>query len=576
MRRTSFQHVQPKVSGNGKAGASDAQKQTRSRGGKKTPPQAAVLLSLVKDQVFFHAPDLTAFAVVRVEVDGQEHEETLPVKRQDFRNWLARQFYLKTKKAASGGILQDVLNVLEGRARYEGEQRNVWCRTAQDNGKVYIDLADREWRVVEVDAGGWRIVNDSPIHFRRPRGMLALPEPRKGGTLDELRPFLNLDPEKEDWVLVVGWLVQAIHPTGPYPVLNLHGEQGSAKSTISRVLRELIDPSKAPLRTVPRDERDLVIAASNSWLMTLDNLSNLGRDGWLSDALCRLSTGGGFATRELYTDSDEILLDVQRPVVLNGIEELALRPDLLDRGIVFHLPELPEHARRTEREFWGRFSEAKHRIFGALLTALSLALRHRDEVATEGLPRMADFAQLAEAAGRGLGWAPGTFLDAYEDNRNEVNSRALEASILYDPLRTLLAGKTRWQGTGQQLLEELTREVPEKKAKSRGWPKMPHVLSGMLRRIMKNLRKDGIRLEFGRDGSKRNDRIIVISVEQSCKRASEASESVRTETPDDQLAQGWPDEAELSDASDASDAETHNDSMNAEDDEILEGIDPFF
>jgi hypothetical protein len=110
-----------------------------------------------------------------------------------------------------------------------------------------------------------------------------------------------------------------------------------------RVLRALVDPNTAALRTTPRDERDLVIAANNGWLMALDNLSHL--PDWLSDALCRLATGNGFATRELYTDAEEAIFATQRPIVKNGIEELATRGDLLDRSIVLYLPTIAEDQR---------------------------------------------------------------------------------------------------------------------------------------------------------------------------------------------------------------------------------------
>ncbi|HKF95677.1 MAG TPA: hypothetical protein VKB96_14000 [Gammaproteobacteria bacterium] len=147
-----------------------------------------------------------------------------------------------------------------------------------------------------------------------------------------------------------GRLVVAMRPTGPYPVLILQGEQGTAKSTAAKVLRLLIDPSAAPLRTAPRDERDLMIAARNGWIIALDNLSGLS--SWLSDALCRIATGGGVSTRELYSDTDEVLIDVQRPIILNGIDDIATRQDLIDRSIIINLEPIPENKRKPEAEFW--------------------------------------------------------------------------------------------------------------------------------------------------------------------------------------------------------------------------------
>ncbi len=386
------------------------------RGAKKGPTQAEQLLALARGPDYFHTADGRGYAVLQVEEQHQQaHQETHPIRSSQFRNWLARRLYLKTGKAASAGVLQDVLGVLEAQARFEGGEREVFCRVGQVGKRVYIDLGDPNWRVAEVDAAGWRVLPISPVRFRRPRGQLALPMPQPGGTLDELRPFVNHNRDKEDWKLVVAWLVQALCPFGPYPVLCLHGEQGSAKSTASKILRSVTDPSVAPLRTAPRDERDLIITASNSWLVTLDNLSSL--DGWLSDALCRLATGGGFSTRQLFSDDEEMIFNAQRPCLLNGIEELSSRPDLLDRAIVLNLPSLDERERKVERELWEQFEAIRPRGFGALLSALSGALRHRGGVNLKELPRMADFAVLATAAGRGLRWEDDAFMAAVRRRR---------------------------------------------------------------------------------------------------------------------------------------------------------------
>jgi len=189
----------------------------------------------------------------------------------------------------------------------------------------------------------------------------------------------------DDWYLSVGWLLMAFRPQGPYPVLVLHGEQGTAKSTTARVLRELVDPSEAMLRSQPRDVRDLMIGARNNWVVNFDNLSYL--QPWLSDALCRVSTGGGFSTRQLYTDADEFIFAAQRPVILNGIEELATRGDLLDRSVVMYLPRISSEDRRAEAEFWPNFNEARPRIFGAVLDAVASAAKNVDTVELDASPR---------------------------------------------------------------------------------------------------------------------------------------------------------------------------------------------
>src|SRR5262249_4862714 len=181
---------------------------------------------------------------------------------------------------------------------FEGPTSQIHLRTAGYNGKIYLDLCDEQWRAVEIDAKGWRVVDVPPGRFTRARGMLPLPIPVQGGTVPDLQQFINIkDPG--DFMLLVAYIVAALRNCGPYPILALRGEEGTGKSTLVRVVRSLIDPNKVPLRTLPRDERDLYIAAGNGYLLAFDNVSTL--PPWLSDALCRLATGGGFAIRMLYT-----------------------------------------------------------------------------------------------------------------------------------------------------------------------------------------------------------------------------------------------------------------------------------
>ena len=126
--------------------------------------------------------------------------------------------------------------------------------------------------------------------------------PERGDSIDNLKPFLNLQ-DQNDFVLVAAWLTAALRPRGPYPVLAVSGEHGSAKSSLSRLLRSLIDPNVAPLRPIPKSLRDFFIMAKNGHVMALDNLS--GIPNWASDALCQAATGGGFATRKLHTDGEK-------------------------------------------------------------------------------------------------------------------------------------------------------------------------------------------------------------------------------------------------------------------------------
>lgn len=324
--------------------------------------QATVLVQLAREAELFHTPGSDAEAYATVPVGT--HKETHKLNSRSFKRWLRRACWQQHSGAPAAQALQDAIGVLDGQALFNGSESAVFVRIAEQAGAIWIDLGDATHRAVKITASGWQVVADPPVKFRRTRGILPLPEPVQGGCLGGLRSFLNVESD-EDWMLVVGWLVAVLRPTGPFPVLVVNGEQGSCKSTLCRVLRALVDPNSAPVRSGPRDARDLMITANNSWLLAFDNLSHLSP--WLSDAICRLATGGAFATRALYTDADEILFDSQRPVLLNGIEELAARGDLLDRSICLTMPNLSESDRRTEAEFWSAFEGIRPQVLGGLL-----------------------------------------------------------------------------------------------------------------------------------------------------------------------------------------------------------------
>ncbi len=331
--------------------------------------------------------------------------------------------------------------------------------------------------------------------------MHPLPDPDRGGTIDELRNFVNVETDG-DFALIVSWLVAAYWPLGPYPILALHGEQGSAKSTLARLLRSLIDPNAAPLRSSPREVRDLMIAAQNGWTIVFDNLSRIRE--WASDALCRLSTGGGFSTRELYSDADELILEATRPVMLTGITELGDREDLLDRTIRVVLPTIPEQRRRTERDLWAEFEPKRPQLLGAMLDAVSVSVRNVAAVRLEVLPRMADFAVRAVAAETAMPWPAGTFLRAYADVRSAGHELAIEASSVGQTLLPWMQDRIEWSGTSTELLADLEAHVDEKVTRRQDWPKRPRDLSAALRRLAPTLRELGLEVEFARSGRTRS------------------------------------------------------------------------
>src|SRR6516162_2685415 len=337
-----------------------------------------------------HDPSSTAFADLTI--DG--HRETWPIRSRQFRHWLRRRYFEETGSAASAETVRSALDLLEARAQFDAPERMVHIRVAEYDDRIYLDLADTDWRAVQIGPDGWQVVASPPVRFRRAAGMLPLPIPQRGGSIEALAAFLNL-PAQDEFVLMVAWLLAALQQGGPYPLLVIAGEQGSAKTMLTKILRALIDPNAAPTRAPPREERDLMIAANNGHILAFDNLSSL--PSWLSDALCRLASGGSFATRQLYTDCDEVLFQAARPAILNGIEDIVCRSDLADRAIFLTLEPIADERRRTERQLWREFEVVRPRVLGALLDAAAHGLRRLPQVRLERSPRMADFALWATA-----------------------------------------------------------------------------------------------------------------------------------------------------------------------------------
>jgi hypothetical protein len=481
----------------------------------KRVSQADKLVLLTLGMEFFHSPGADSTAYVSFVYDG--HRQTWPVNSSGFKELLARLFFDAHEKAPSAQAIADAVAVLAGRAKFAGPTYPVAVRLAEHDGTIYLDLCDETWQAVAINADGWNVVTDPPVRFIRRRGMQALPTPELGGTVDMLRPLLNL-AEQDLWILFVAWIVAAFRPGRPFPVLSVSGEQGSAKSTLCRMARRMIDPNVADLRRLPKDERDLMIAAGNAWVASFENLSGL--PGSMSDALCAVATGGGFATRLLFHDDEEKIFDAKRPILLNGIEDVPARSDLIDRSIMLGLPAIDDDKRRPESEIWTEFDRIQPLALGAILDAVAVGIRNLPTTRLNSTPRMADFALWIVAAEPVLPWRAGDFLAAYNRNRSQSNTLALESVTIAPALTDFLSGRNNWTGTVKELLAELDRVADDATRKNRGWPTNPKALGGQLRRLAPNLRRIGLYITIGDRTSKGTPVTIARKTPDQCSQSS--------------------------------------------------------
>ncbi len=467
---------------------------------KPHPLDGTPLAFLSREVELFRTADEEPCITVTIE----NRQETWPLRTKGFRRWLTWRIYKLTGTPISSQETRKILEFLTAIALFEGEKNPLFTRIGEYADNIYIDLANDRREVIEVTVDGWRIVTEPPVRFYRPQGLAPLPRPEPGGrSLDDLRNFLHFSSEA-DFIMMVSWVLAAFRPTGPYPILVLQGEQDSAKSTATRVLRRLVDPHKTLMKRSVRDDRDLFISANNQWVLALDNLSHL--QPWLSDSICTISTGGGYGTRKLYTDDEEINFNVTRPVVLNGIEDIATRGDIADRSVVLYLPSIPDQQRHDEKKFWIDFEMAQPHIFGALLDAVSAALCNIRHVDLQERPRMLDFAQWVCAAAPACAWCIETdagevtgaeaFMAAYTGNRQAAVEITLYSSDVAPALLTLAERAGTWRGTATDLLTVLHTIVGN--ARDAKFPKSASALSNTLRRLAPTLRRAGIHFNFER------------------------------------------------------------------------------
>lgn len=452
---------------------------------------------------FFHDSKNVAWVSIPV----NNHLETYKVQSPEFKTRV-RYFVYKVFNDTDPKTVNTWINYFDTVAICEGRKIETHLRVAVQDDILYIDLCNDAWQVVEVSADGWAVRDHSPVKFQRMPDMQPLPIPQQGKNLSEFAKFFNVPPKDE--VLLLAWLTFSAGCVDvPYPLLVLTGEQGSGKTSISTIVQDLIDPNAVKLLMEPHSQKDLAIAAGRARLLVYDNLSKLTTK--MSDTLCRISTGGGFRTRTLYTTADETCFQFKLPCLINGIEELASRADLLDRSILITLKYLenPDHTFET------RFEATKPEMFGAMLDTIVAGRRAIDSVVIPTQrqcgyrpPRMIAFARWGVAIESSLGFPPGTFLAAYYANIEEAKGMVIDnSSVALLIPHFLHEARPTWEGPAGKLLHDLrefialsgTKLGPPSEfielLKHPEFPKTANKLSGELRRLQPALRKLGISFE---------------------------------------------------------------------------------
>jgi hypothetical protein len=436
-------------------------------------------------------------------------EEYWQINSKKFRHWIVHKHFLETGKVPNSNGINQVIEYLSAKAFMEGKPIKLHMRVAEHDGNIYYDLANDKKQVIEIDADGWRTTRNPPVSFARYTNTAPQVLPSKKAVITDIYSifdFINL--KEEDQLLFLVELISCFVPDIPHVILSLYGEKGASKSTALRIKRRILDPAITELVSLPNDPEQLKLILARNYCPLFDNLDYL--KGWQSDLLCTASTGGGNIKRQLYTDQDEVLLKFKCCVGLNGINTVGMRPDLLDRSLIFELDRIRPENRLSESDLWAMFEERRPYILGAIFTILSGALQVYPEIELESLPRMADFARWGYAIANALGDAGDDFLKALEDNDTRTNNEAILASPLAVAILLLMKDKQEWNGTATELLKELNEIALDESLDTQAklWPKGANYISRRLKSIKANLESQGIYYEIHRNSQNVSDLTI--------------------------------------------------------------------
>ncbi len=426
-----------------------------------------------------------------VRIKNLDHYEIWKTESKDFKHYLSALYYNKIGEPISNESIKTVLSVLSAKAIFEGTMHKLSNRVAMHGDSIFYDLTNSKWQAIEVTKDGYQVIDSPPILFKRYSHQLPQPIPVSGVDLRDYTKFFNLK-NPEDEVLLLVWIVTCFVPDIPHTVLYLHGIQGSAKSTMQRLLKSLIDHSSAGLLTLVHNKAELAQMLSHHWFPAFDNVSDLSNE--ISDTLCRAVSGYSFSKRELYSDDGDIILPIKRCIAINGINMIFTRPDLLERSVLIELEPIPANKRRTEKEVLEQFEREKTSFLGAVFYVLALAIKIKKAINLTDKPRMADFVEWGCAIAEAIGYKRDDFLNAYESNLELHNEEVVNSSLPAQMIVKLMAGKTEWLGTAENLYNKLNIVVDQEGIKTNkyNWISSPNALGRLLNRLKPALEHYGI------------------------------------------------------------------------------------
>ena len=475
----------------------DPPPETENSDKKDRKSQATQLLEILEKQEMHLFKSDRGDPYASIPID--DHYEHYPCKSRSVSYWLGMIFMEHNKAVISAQALTSVIHELSAKAMFKGQEYTLSNRVAwqksENTMRLWYDLSDTEWRSICITDKDWEFVSNPPILFRKYGHQLSQVEPKRGGDIQKLFNFVNVQDEKQKILLLV-WIITCFIPDFPHPILLVHGSQGSAKSFLSKLCRKIIDPSRLETMSFPNDKNELVQQLDHHWCTLYDNLAWLHQ--WASDVLCRAVTGEGNSKRQLYTDDDDIIFSYKRCIILNGINVPSEQSDLLERTILLELDRIPEEKRQEEGKLIRDFEKALPDILGGIFDALVKVLQIRPKIKLKRCPRMADFTLWGCAIAEALGYGQDKFLEAYFESVQKNNERVISQNPVATVLLRFMENKSSWEGTASDLFKKLKKVAWNANITEKELPKAANALTRKMNNIRPDLMRFGITYTEGK------------------------------------------------------------------------------
>jgi hypothetical protein len=416
-------------------------------------------------------------------IDG----EPVPLTSRCY-SWLRRLMWEQEGRSVSGEYLKLAAGTLAAHAEFSGAVRQLYTRAAWHEEALYYEL--RPGKVVRVGPGGWTFEATPPILFRRYVNLKALPDPEAGGSLEVLDELVNLKSER-DRRLFKAYLVTVPLEHVGRPIFNASGAMGSGKTTIGRVAKRTWDPT-AP-ETVRFDPRDFLQKAMHAYIVMLDNQNTIPE--WAADILCRLVTGEADSKRRLYTDDEDVIIELRRAAILNGINVPTERGDVLDRSLVVELERIPDGNRKTEEQIWELFAREHPGLLGALFDVLSRTIALKPSLKLSRRPRLADWGEYAASVYEVMDWGAETFLSDWDEVVKVQNRSTLDGSPVAQAVIRFMEERGEYHGTSTELhkkLETVAEDIGVSVVRDKAWPKSARWLWRRVQEVVPLLVSAGI------------------------------------------------------------------------------------